>query len=118
MLIYMHTKINVEPECLRKDFGWPHPKQGGMISPFLKHCFQAMVASPLHMVPPAKCLKTLLCFETPANYSQENCLLAQVAKGLCLLCMAHAFAAAIHPTQTQRNKEKELRKKSGAPKSD
>jgi hypothetical protein len=32
--------------------------------------------------------------------------------------MAHAFAAAIHPTQTQKNKEKELRKKSGAPKSD
>jgi hypothetical protein len=69
MLIYMHTKINVEPECLRKDFGWPCPKQGGMISPFLKHCFQAVVASPLHMFPPAKCLKALLCFETPANYS-------------------------------------------------
>jgi hypothetical protein len=50
MLIYMHTKINVEPECLRKDFGWPHPKQGGMISPFLKLPVQGIHISTSHMM--------------------------------------------------------------------
>ncbi len=53
MLIYMHTKINVEPECLRKDFGWPHPKQGGMISPFLKLPVQRIHISTSHMMKPS-----------------------------------------------------------------
>jgi hypothetical protein len=50
MLIYMHTKINVEPECLRKDFGWPCPKQGGMISPFLKLPVHRIHISTSHMM--------------------------------------------------------------------
>lgn len=52
MLIYVHTKINVEPECLRKDFGWPHPKQGGMISPFLKLPVQRIHISTSHIMKP------------------------------------------------------------------
>ncbi len=50
MRIYVHTKINVEPECLRKDFGWPRPKQGGMISPFLKLPVHRIHISTSHMM--------------------------------------------------------------------